>query len=225
MKLELVKFLKEGLDMNLPITGRRSEPRVEARLRVKFNQAGAFVQEYTRNISRAGVFIQTTHPKPPKERLEMKLFIPKGNDEILAVGEVIHIITPERASEQMPAGMGVRILDLKKDDENKLIEFICSILEKEACHLDRSVQDRFETRIKLEFKSQKRMMEEYISNISKGGNFIKTTNPRKIGEKIGLILIHPETRQELLLHGEVVRVVTKEEAQKSNNLPGMGINF
>lgn len=211
--------------MDLTASGRRSEPRVEARVRVKFNQAGSFVEEYTRNISKAGVFIETIHPNSLGEKIEMSLFIPKGDRKILAIGEVIHIITPECANEKRAPGMGVHILDLKKEDENKLIEFICSILEKETKCVDRRERDRVETKILVEFKSQKRLTEEYISNISQGGLFITTTHPRKIGEKIGLILVHPETKDELLLHGEVTRVVSKEEAKSSNILPGMGIKF
>ena len=103
---------------------RRSSPRVRARLRVKFRSAESFINEYTHNISKGGLFIRTSNPHSMREKVDLIITLPDTNIEVLAQGEVIHIILPENATEQTPAGMGLQILELKKEDLEKINQFM-----------------------------------------------------------------------------------------------------
>lgn len=205
--------------------GRRAEPRVKAKLKVRFKNAESFINEYTHNISKGGVFIRTTQPRALRERVEVVLIIPEEETEVSALGEVIHVVTPDKATEYMPAGMGIQIVELKKEDQEKIESFINSRLKRDEQGMGRREHQRVEARIRVKFESKKALVEEYIHNISHGGIFIATTKPRQVGESISVILIHPETEQEMLLRGEVVRVVSPEEAKKQQAQPGMGIKF
>jgi hypothetical protein len=59
-----------------------------------------------------------------REKVEIILSLPDTGTEVLAQGEVIHIVLPENATEQTPAGMGVQILELKPEDQEKIDQFI-----------------------------------------------------------------------------------------------------
>jgi len=210
--------------MNTSLASRRSDPRVKARLRVKFKNNGSFINLYTDNISQGGVFIRTTKVCHSRNKVRMRLIIPKQESEIVATGKVVRVVTPDRATEKMPAGIGIKI-SLKKEDREKIAGFIKSKLKKELDRLGQGEHFRVENCIRLNFRSKQRLIEEYNSNISRGGIFIAAARPRRIREQIAVILIHPETEQEFLLHGEVMRIVTKKEAQRLNSRPGLEIRL
>jgi len=211
--------------MDLKDTGRRGSVRVKARLKVRFKDMDSFINEYTHNISKGGLFIRTNKPCNLRDRVEVMLILPETGEEVSAVGEVIHIITPEQASEQTPAGMGIQILEWASGAQDKIEKFIAEKLKTGNDIHGRRKHQRVEVKLRVKFESKEALVEEYIHNLSHGGIFIQTSKPRDVGEKFSIILVHPETNQELLLHGEVVRVVTVDEAEKHGLKPGMGIKF
>lgn len=205
--------------------GRRSSFRVKARLKVRFKSAESFINEYTANISKGGLFIRTKNPCQLRDKVEIVLVVPGTEIEITALGEVIHIVGEDQASAGMPAGMGIQLLELKREDQETIENFIKSTVKADSDILGRRQHARVETRLRVRFESREALVEEYIHNISHGGIFIQTQHPKQVGEQIVLVLIHPETGQELMLKGEVARVVTAEDAEKNNSYPGMGIKF
>jgi len=205
--------------------GRRSSVRVKARLKVRFKNAESFINEYTHNISKGGLFIRTQKPCQINDKVEVILILPETNEEIKALGEVIHIVPPEKANEQTPAGMGLQLLELKDEDRAKIEEFIKKKIKTDADILGRRKHPRIETKLRVKFESKEALVEEYIHNISHGGIFIQTEKPKQIGEQFTIILVHPETAQEMSLRGEVVRVVSPEEAERLGLRPGMGVKF
>jgi len=211
--------------MELKDQGRRSALRVKARLKVRFKSTESFINEYTTNISKGGLFIRTNKPCELRDKVEIVLVIPGTEIEVTALGEVIHVVGEDKATATMPAGMGIQLLELKKEDQEKIESFIKSAVKTDADILGRRQHARVETRIRVRFESREALVEEYIHNISHGGIFIQTQKPKQVGEQIILVLIHPETSQEIMLKGEVARVVTTEDAQKNNSYPGMGIKF
>jgi len=204
---------------------RRTDLKLKARLKVKFKDAESFINEYTNNISKGGLFIRTSKPCSLRDKVEIVLVLPESQEEVNALGEVIHVVSPESASEHMPAGMGLQLLELKKEDQDRIEKFISDTLKAESDVISRRKHVRVETRIRVKFESKEALVEEYIHNISHGGIFIQTGKPKPAGDKISIILIHPDTEQEILLRGEVVRVITEEEARMNNVQPGMGIRF
>lgn len=207
--------------------GRRSSVRVKARLKVRFKNAHTFISEYTHNISKGGLFIRTTKPCNLRDKLEVVLVLPESEEEIVALGEVIHIVPVEEATDKTPAGMGLQLIELKLDDQKKIEEYINKRLRTDGGvdYRGRREHQRFETRIKVRFESREALLDEYVHNISHGGIFIATSKPKQLNEVLSLVLIHPETGQEMMLEGEVVRVVSEEEAKRTGQKQGMGIRF
>lgn len=80
--------------------------------------------------------------------------------------------------------------------------------------------------LKVEYTRLNAFFADYTKNISKGGTFIRTTQPLEPGTEFVFQLIVPQRSEPLLLRGKVVRIVTEEEARENPGLdPGMGIRF
>ncbi len=199
--------------------------RIKIRLKVRFKDTESFISEYTHNISKGGLFIRTQKPCGLRDKVELVLIMPESEESVVALGEVIHIVTPDQANEQTPAGMGIQILELETGGRERIEKFIQGILKNQQDILGRRKHQRVEAKIRVKFESKEALVEEFIHNFSHGGIFIQTERPREVGEQFAITLVHPDNSREMLLHGEVVRVVAKAEAEKPGHLPGMGIKF
>jgi type IV pilus assembly protein PilZ len=206
---------------------RRQSPRIKARLKVRFKNANAFISEYTQNISKGGLFVRTRKPCASGSIVEVVLVIPDTEQEVSAMGDVIHVVDAEAATEARPAGMGLELKEISPEAKALIEGYISDRLKEElpADGLGRREHRRYDTRIRVRFGSLEALFEEYSHNLSHGGIFIRTSNPKPLQEKLKIILTHPVTQEEILLEGEVVRLVTVDDAQKTGQPPGMGVRF
>ncbi len=207
---------------------KRKAPRVKARLKVKFRNAAAFITEYTHNISKGGIFIRTKNPCKLWDKVEVVLVMPEDGQEVSAFGEVIHVVSADQATDSQPAGMGLQLAQIDSKDQELIEEFIKNHLAAGDQDLSygRREHKRYEARIRVRFGSKEALVEEYIRNISHGGIFICTSEPKPIDEKIMVILTHPDSGEDMLMQGEVVRVVSEEDAkQRPGRKVGMGVKF
>ena len=210
--------------------GRRELLRISAEVEVHFKNYDQFFKEYSKDISKGGIFIKTEEPFKPQTVLEVKLFLPGEKEPLNAVGEVVHIIDPETAQERgWEPGMGVHFVDFEETMQNRLIKYIAMQAQKKPEIIkDRRRHPRTSIRIKVRFPDLTTLLENYAKDISQGGIFIPTNDPKPIGTVINLTLIHPETEEEVELEGEVVRVVSETDVQiykEKKLVPGMGIKF
>lgn len=80
-------------------------------------------------------------------------------------------------------------------------------------------------RLRIDYERMNAFFADYTRNISKGGTFIKTSRPLEVGSRCQFSLSLPALPVPLLLDGEVIWILTAEEAQQSGAEPGMGIRF
>jgi len=66
---------------------------------------------------------------------------------------------------------------------------------------------------------------DYTKNISKGGTFIKTTRPEEVGTRCQFSFSLPACSDPLVMQGEVVWVLSADQARQSGAEPGMGVRF
>jgi uncharacterized protein (TIGR02266 family) len=208
-------------------SGRRKNLRVKAKLKVRFKDVPAFISEYTHNISKGGLFVRTPKPCEQGSMVQIVIVLPETGQEVPALGEVIHVVTPEQATEAQPAGMGIELKEIKHADVQAIETFIKNKLQEDkyADGLGRREHRRFEARIRVRFGSTEAMIEEYTHNISHGGIFIRTQKPKNLHERVKIILTHPRTNEEMILDGEVVRVVQEKESAALRHPSGMGVRF
>jgi len=89
---------------------RRNYPRAPIELKVEYRRLNTFFADYTRNISRGGTFIKTQKPLDIGTEFLFKLVIPTLDNPIVLRGKVQWIISPEQATADEPAGMGIKFL-------------------------------------------------------------------------------------------------------------------
>jgi type IV pilus assembly protein PilZ len=84
--------------------------------------------------------------------------------------------------------------------------------------------ERHPITLRVDYKRMNTFFADYAKNISKGGTFIRTGKPLDIGTRFNFVLSIPSRSEQLQLNGEVMWVVTEDEATGSK-VAGMGIGF
>jgi type IV pilus assembly protein PilZ len=92
-------------------TDNRHELRVPISLRVDYRKMNTFFADYTKNISKGGIFIKTASPLPVGTRFVFELGIPAFPEAVQLEGEVTWALDVEAAAAtSQDAGMGIRFL-------------------------------------------------------------------------------------------------------------------
>jgi type IV pilus assembly protein PilZ len=89
---------------------------------------------------------------------------------------------------------------------------------------DRRRQDRAPIELKVSYKRVNSFFADYTKNISRGGTFIGTERPLRMGTEFVFALEVPGLKEPLRLNGRVIWTTEPENATKANP-PGMGIEF
>ena len=143
---------------------------------------------------------------------------------IQAVGEVVRVV--EESSPGLPAGLGVRFVNLEDQGLQTIREFLSARVagEHTPSELERRRHPRVERLIKLSFQTGDVTGTTLARDISTGGVFVQTHEPPAVGTKIKINLVHPVDQVELELIGKVVRVV-EVDLSKPHRVPGVGVAF
>jgi type IV pilus assembly protein PilZ len=84
------------------------EPRAAIALRVDYQRVNALFSDYTRNLSRGGLFLRTDHPLPVGTLFVFELVAPELDAPLQLAGEVAW--SREVAAGGDEPGMGVRFI-------------------------------------------------------------------------------------------------------------------
>jgi type IV pilus assembly protein PilZ len=79
--------------------------------------------------------------------------------------------------------------------------------------------------LRIDYEHMNAFFADYTKNISRGGTFIKTTRPEEVGTRCVFSLSLPARSEPLVMEGEVVWVLSLEQARQSGAEPGMGVRF
>jgi type IV pilus assembly protein PilZ len=89
---------------------------------------------------------------------------------------------------------------------------------------ERRVVARTPIELKVTYKRVNSFFADYTKNISRGGTFIATERPLKMGTEFIFALEVPGLEEPLRLNGRVIWTTEPEDATKANPA-GMGIEF
>jgi len=109
---------------------RRNADRHAIELRVEYKRLNTFFADYTKNISKGGTFIGTEKPLDIGTEFVFALSIPQLVEPVRLRGRVIWTTPVEKATEESPAGMGIRF-QYSNDQERLSTE---GIVEKLMTH-------------------------------------------------------------------------------------------
>jgi len=201
----------------------RCWPRIQTSLTALYaDPLGSFREERVSNLSKGGLFLNTSKPLPKGEQLELILLLPDQTCEIAVSGQVMHSHYPReiRSSDETP-GMGIMFTTVEPNLKNTLGNFIDRLLQTEGGG------KRIEPRVhsppcKIQINAAKGKQGAILTNISKNGMFIRTENPLNLFEHVHTCITHPETYFDLELEGEVAHIKKIDSHSYSF---GAGIHF
>ncbi len=103
---------------------KRTEKRCSVSLKVSYRTFDEFIDEYTKNVSRRGMFIKTTRHHTHNEIAEILLHVPELPYPVRIKGEIVHIDLDSENTEN--CGVGVKFIDIDDQSRGALIAFIKS---------------------------------------------------------------------------------------------------
>lgn len=103
---------------------RRAEGRAAITLRVDYKRLNTFFADYTKNISKGGTFIRTTKPLEVGTEFVFVLSFPSAEGQLRLHGEVMWVVPESEASEENPAGMGIRFLFDDDEERSAVSRFV-----------------------------------------------------------------------------------------------------
>src|SRR3990172_588739 len=102
-------------DVEFAAKDERSEERLDAALKVSYNSYNEFINEYTKDVSKGGIFINTKRHHEISEIVDLSLNVPGFDKPLKIKGEVVHIKIQNVPDED--AGIGVKFVDI--DEESR----------------------------------------------------------------------------------------------------------
>ncbi len=228
------------------IDDRRRAKRYKARLPIKIESSPSDIKAgQIYDISSGGIFIPTDDPLPILSEIAVRIFLPDGDEEgYLLKGKVVRVVKSEVAKEKnLVAGMGIQFTDIEDNVKEQLRQFLKTVSfllegkkegstarsilsEFSISPIERRKKPRHLTKLKLKFKDEESLKEEYVKNISQGGVFVKTSKKFKRGQDVCVTLIHPVSGEEFDLNGTVVAVIDEEKTKEDSELTkGISIKF
>ncbi len=103
----------------------RREPRLPISLEVTYRTAGAFLVSYSVNLSKGGIFIETSEPLPTGETMTLKFDVP-GVGPLEVEGVVAWVRTGDETG--LPDGMGIQFDTLDARYGNVIDEMVRSFV-------------------------------------------------------------------------------------------------
>src|SRR3984957_4095012 len=100
---------------------RRASPRHAITLRVDYKRMNTFFADYAKNISKGGTFSRTSKQLDVGTEFVFVLSIPEQPTQLELRGEVIWTVVDDQATDEQPAGMGIRFR-FEGDDERQALE-------------------------------------------------------------------------------------------------------
>jgi len=100
----------------------RTEERICAALQVSYDSYNEFITEYTRDVSKGGIFINTRRHHEINEIVDLSLIVPGIDKPLIIKGQVAHIKIQDVPDEE--AGIGVKFIEINPESRKALIDFM-----------------------------------------------------------------------------------------------------
>ena len=108
-----------------PVKNQRTDKRCDIALKVTYQSFDKFITEYTKNVSKGGMFVKTKAHHKKGSKTDLFLHVPGMNEPLKIIAEIVHVNPKEPAGED--SGIGVKFIDMDDLSRQKLVEFIKSL--------------------------------------------------------------------------------------------------
>lgn len=103
---------------------RRRVRRVPVEIQIRYKTADGFFQDYIRNLSLGGIFIETKTPLPMNTKLKVEFRLPEMRAPITAFGLVVHTLRVGHTKKSCVSGMGIRFAELEPSSRQMLESYL-----------------------------------------------------------------------------------------------------
>jgi type IV pilus assembly protein PilZ len=126
----MVPKSEEDDDKTVDWSDRRTAERHSITLRVDYKRMNTFFADYAKNISKGGTFIRTSKPLDVGTEFVFVLSIPGQPDQLQLKGEVMWTVDDATATEEHPAGMGIRFRFADDSERQSLEAFVEKLMNE-----------------------------------------------------------------------------------------------
>ncbi len=109
---------------------RRTDERAAITLKVDYKRLNTFFADYTKNISKGGTFIRTNKPLEVGTEFLFVLTVPSAAEALSLNGEVKWVVTEDDASDDRPAGMGIKFKFTDAHEREKVEEYVGKLMDE-----------------------------------------------------------------------------------------------
>jgi len=192
-------------------------------LRVSFESAEAFQEEYAANLAHGGVFVPTEETVGHRERVAVEFFLAFSGDRFTMTGEVVHSVALEAV--QMGAAAGVAVqFDGSAETVRKRLEPLCTASGFPGQRPVDSGQrraPRTKARVAARIAGKSGQLAGHTRDLSRVGVLVSVPGEGiPVGEKVRLSLSHPTSGESKEVDGVVMRDLRADGA-----VAGLGIAF
>jgi type IV pilus assembly protein PilZ len=113
--------MSDADDIDAQWSEKRQAARAAITLRVDYKRLNTFFADYAKNISKGGTFIRTSRPLDVGTEFVFVLSIPSRAEQLSLKGEVVWTVAEDKATEDRPAGMGIRF-KFEENEERLVVE-------------------------------------------------------------------------------------------------------
>jgi len=97
---------------------------VPVQIQIQYQTADGFFQDYIRNLSLGGIFIETSKPLPMNTKLRVEFRLPEMSAAISADGIVVHTFRLGQVKNPTVSGMGIRFSELEPSSKQMLESYL-----------------------------------------------------------------------------------------------------
>jgi type IV pilus assembly protein PilZ len=113
-----------------PSSERRRDVRAPIELKVEYKRLNSFFADYTRNISRDGMFIKTQKPLGIGTEFVFKLQVPQLDQPLELHGRVQWTVKPEQATSEQEPGMGIGFIYESEAERQRVVAIVERLMVK-----------------------------------------------------------------------------------------------
>ena len=206
------------------VSEKRNRARIEARIRIQLVGVDEYERNYTGNVSKDGVFLETDESSLKiGQKVEMLIYLDEEDDEPLRViGKVVRF---EKANQiGKPQGVGIDFLKIESRRARTFDKFLEKLFDTKG--LGCRKYPRAEVQVTVEIKSAKHAKQTLTDNLSKGGAFLRTQIAGfALGDKLQVVLVHPTTKRKFVLQAQVVHIRHGSHGESNEFQEGLGVQF
>ena len=125
-----ISFALNNILRRTSATMGRKHPRYITTIKVSFKSQEQFIQEYSKDISKGGIFVATENLLPLNSQVELLLSLPNASRDVKIIGEVVHAVGPEQGKQPgsgRVAGMGIQFIKFEGDGQKSLEGYFKSL--------------------------------------------------------------------------------------------------